>query len=671
MNVPRDWPTRSRSMPDRLFMGLLAALLLGGVCLRALPAEALREFTYRELNLTVVRADGRPMAGASVYGFCRELNLLWPRIDTEVGGRNDLIWHQSCPGKTGANGSVKVTVPPGKWGFFAAGRAAGGRGTVVAAWTDFREWQAGEKIRLTPTVRKKWTFCSPDGAALALKRVFLRPEGFPIWIPVGLPPGTESLGVEMIAGGLQVWGTGDAPRNRQGFALSWGTVNEQTPEGKLLAPEKAAVIECRGGGGRAALSWFRSGFGLEGEIALSDEATVLMTPGAFTLAYRRPVAEGLMGDFVRQSYNLEAGGQISFTLDGPLQAGVQERLWPPDKKDTKGQARLCARLYLVDGTGHLMAQLLDASGKPATFGATVVLNGERFTAKPVPSKTDVPGQGEAGQTMFTVNVGAARTDAGAVWKFTAPPGILSESELAGDQLVTVTSQSFQTEVPKLLERHAQNLLGQLETLAQAMENVTDRKRQRAVTLISIQTGRGGAGASHSGAFIGIGTKLFYSDRPILRHDTVHELGHNFGLTHGGLHETVVEATRCAGNEQISQQMAKWMFFDYMNGIARKEVGRHNTGLYMYCYAQGGPAFLRFMLANEYAVRDRLAKEGYTADEVAAALCGLALGRDITPICRAYGLEVSPERVAQVKAAAQALCQTEVLTPSQSVVPPRQ
>jgi hypothetical protein len=134
--------------------------------------------------------------------------------------------------------------------------------------------------------------------------------------------------------------------------------------------------------------------------------------------------------------------------------------------------------------------------------------------------------------------------------------------------------------------------------------------------------------------------------PMLRHDVGHELGHNYNLTHGGLHETVVEATRCFGAEQISQQPAKWMFFDRMNGQTRKEVMYHNTGLYLYCYAQGGPAFLRFMLLNEPSARDKLTKQGYSSDEATAAVVGGALNRDMEPVCRAYGFKLAPGKVAQ-------------------------
>src|SRR5689334_1072842 len=87
-------------------------------------ASALPEFAYREINVKFVRADGKPVSGASIYGFCRELNLLWPRQD-HLMKNNAILWDESFLGKTGTDGRLKATVPPGKWGFFALAQTDG------------------------------------------------------------------------------------------------------------------------------------------------------------------------------------------------------------------------------------------------------------------------------------------------------------------------------------------------------------------------------------------------------------------------------------------------------------------------------------------------------------------------------------------------------------------
>ena len=95
--------------------------------------------------------------------------------------------------------------------------------------------------------------------------------------------------------------------------------------------------------------------------------------------------------------------------------------------------------------------------------------------------------------------------------------------------------------------------------------------------------------------------------------------------------------------------------DRMNGIRRKEVLYPNTGLYLCCYARGGKPFLQFMLANEQPARKNLSKQGFSDDEITVALYNLAFGQDMTSICLAYGLSVTPTRIELATQAARDLC----------------
>jgi hypothetical protein len=408
-----------------------------------------------------------------------------------------------------------------------------------------------------------------------------------------------------------------------------------------------STINGRGGNGRAALLWqFHGGLGLEGELRLADTAKVLVTPGTYTLAYRRPLPGGLTGRFVGHRYELETNGALSLSLDGGLAPGLDQDL---EKADKKGQRKLAARLYLVDTNGHLLAEALNSSGVAAPIRASVVLAGRRIPAQPS-AKGSLPGQGEGGQTYFEANAGTISSAEGAVWEISAPPGLLAQSRLVESDMALVKTSSYAVTVPRAMEAHARNVLSQMELLASQIEQLTGRKRRRATTIYA-KPGRSGASGTHGGGYLGIGSKLFYSDDVIARHDTVHETGHNFDFFHGGLHETVVEAVRSFGSEQVSQQPAKWMFYDRMNGLTRKEVMYPNTGLYLYGYAQGGASFLRFMLANDKSLGDTLARAGFTKDEATAATLSVALKRNMTRVCVAYGLKVTADRMAAATTAA--------------------
>jgi len=121
-------------------------------------------------------------------------------------------------------------------------------------------------------------------------------------------------------------------------------------------------------------------------------------------------------------------------------------------------------------------------------------------------------------------------------------------------------------VPQDLLPHARNVLAQIEMLAAAIDNASGRRRKVEPTVITVDPARAGAKAAHNGSALSIGSVLLFDDDPISAHTIVHELGHDYGFHHGGLHETVVEVSRCAGADQITQQPAKWMFLDRMNGI---------------------------------------------------------------------------------------------------------
>jgi hypothetical protein len=83
--------------------------------------------------------------------------------------------------------------------------------------------------------------------------------------------------------------------------------------------------------------------------------------------------------------------------------------------------------------------------------------------------------------------------------------------------------------------------------------------------------------------------------------------------------------------------------------------RFSECLYRYGYAQGGLNFVHFISANEAQVMARLGKQGYSHDELTAALLSVALAKDMTPICANFGLAVTKERVAQVLLAVISLC----------------
>ncbi len=604
------------------------------------PPQALPEFVYRDLTIRVTRADGTPVAGAAVYGFCPDLNLLWPRADEEAD-RTDAIVDPSSVQKSGADGTVKVTVPPGKWGFFAVARSGA---STLAAWSDFHERAAGETVTLAPIAgTKHWTLSAPGHDSLKPRLLLLKPQSFPMWLAIN----ADEVDLDLSAGPARLWASGNATsKDTPGFAIDFGALSRETPEGKLSAGKLLAMLNCAGGGGHAKLAWSRyQQPGLEGSIDLASNATVLLSPGPMLLGYQRPLPDGLTGTFAAQFHSLAAGQTLPLNFEGKLTAALDQHLEDHD---------LSARLYLVDSNNHPLTEATDVKNKRLPFEATVTINGKSFSARPVHIRANLGQKVEENQTVVETDIGPLTSADGAEWTFTSPASLDIPAKLtdaSGAALTTVGSPTFRIEVPLVLAAQARSVLAQAEMVAHTMEQASGRARRVTPTRLLIKPEKG-ASAGHNGDHINMGSGLFFTRSLVERHTFDHELGHNFNLTHGGLMETIVEVTRCgSANPQISQQLRKWIFLDRMNGIPGREVGYHNSGLYFYFYAQGGAPFLRYISANEQAVMKKLEAKNFTPDEVETAVCSLALGRDVGPICRQYGLVADPARVDQALAAA--------------------
>jgi len=622
----------------------------------AVPSEGLPEFAYQNLSLRVVRADGKPVAGALVYGFCRDLNLLWPRGEQNDTERNSWVWEDSFLEKTDKAGQASIKVPPGKWGFYALGRSDDEEShAIVAAWSDFRVRHSEEMVQLTAGATRGWTLTTAHGDPLKASQIFLRPEGFPVWLPVGMEPGAEGVNIAGSAGAVEMWACGNAGETTPGFVLDFGKLSSTRANGKLTAIGKTATLNCTGGDASCRLMWDRyQGLGLRGEIALAPNAKVLLSSEPLSIGYRRPVPGGLTGVFSKRLYSVSTGETGTLNLSSPLTTALEQSF---AASDDNGARKLDARLFVLDGNGQLVIEALDKENKPVPFSAKLTIGGREYPAPAVHVARRHEEKILENFSVVSADVGGLQSDKGAAWEFISPPGLLSEPKVSANETgpaVTVSGMTFKTEVPRALARSAQDVLLQADLLGRLMDQASGRVRRHTPTDITLNA-QSGASAGHNGEHMTMGSSLLYSD-PILNHHAfLHELGHNYGYTHGGLMETVVEATRCGPNPQISQQPVKWMFFDRMNGIQNKETGYPESGMYFYFFAQGGMPFLRFISINEQQVIRQLENQGFSDDELRAAVCSVALHRDVGPIFRQYGLNAPAEKVEQAMKVVRPLC----------------
>ena len=631
MSSPKE--TSNLNRPKHISVLLVSAALLVSVfAASATPAEALDEFAYRKIQVAFLDIDGSPVSGASVYGYCRNLHLLWPRINDHQYSKP---WQESYLGNTGQAGILSGQVTSGRWAFVACGLSAGNH--VVAGWTDFEPLPRDGQIRIRPKVIRKWSFTIPDtgqssDGLVRHQRLFIRPKHVPIFIPVSIPS-QDVITFELPASAsFELWGQGAGIARTPAFVLNWGQMDSNTSDGERKLPGQVAILNFQGRRGRASLSWSRPwDHSLTGTVPIIIPSRMLLSPGAYCLGYRWPFGSRI-ADFVARRYDLGGGDEKTLRFDRELKAGLSVQ-----KESTK----VLARLFVVDENAHSLRRILSSDDKPLPFDGFAVTETGHHKAR----------QTSPGELLFEV-VGADDADKGQ-WRIAVPlPSIYRQTFQAAEGKV-IHSRHFRMNIPMVLEDVAANHLAQLDELEDRMRAVSGRrKRRHAETQMKVYVHRRGSSATHDGAYIRIGAKIFFRDLPAMAHDFIHELAHNFSLTHGGLQETIVEASRFTGPEILSGQASKWLFIDRMNGIKKKEGWYPNTGFYLYCYSQGGPPFLLFMAANEITIRTELGKQGFSKAETVAALAAIALQRDLSKISCTYGMCRSPERYAQALQAVQ-------------------
>jgi hypothetical protein len=224
------------------------------------------------------------------------------------------------------------------------------------------------------------------------------------------------------------------------------------------------------------------------------------------------------------------------------------------------------------------------------------------------------------------------------WYFNIPLKCVRKKPFKPDPLITVTSRHFHVTVLEILQEYMKNYLAQLDEYEDRLREISGRTKSRhANTELIVGIHHRGASATHNGRYIRIGAKIYFRDNPALWHDFGHELAHNFGLTHGGMHELIIEAARCGEEDLISGQASKWLFMDRMNGLQIREKWYPYTAYFLYAYSQGGREFLRYASENDYRRYKKSDTVGLSKEEALAAFMSIALGKDMYDESKMYGL----------------------------------
>jgi hypothetical protein len=610
-----------------------------GILLELLPshtveAAVLEEFAYQQVRVRLMGIDNVPIRGANIYGYCRDLQLFWP--DDVPGGPR---WNESCLGKTGADGSVVVKIPKGKWSFFACGLSQ--RKRVVAAWTADEPIDQSGELLLRPESVRSLSFSlgnqQAEGQQLEQNRLFLKPKHLPVFVPVDVPL-RKSIDFELPAeASFELWGQAHSQPRAPASIINWGWVSASERNTQREPAEPLAEFEFKGSPEQIGVTWELPWTpGLLGTVKVRTSSKLLLSSGRYQIGYRRLLGQ-LMGDFSGRRYEVEPETRVSLEFNDHLQGGL-------DVNTTSEVAH--ARLFVVDDNQHLLHQLLMRNGSPLEFQAAV-----RTPQGASPAK-----QTDDGEFEFSIRAEGAEQGE---WQFLAPLALCQSQRFVRQEQVEIVSEHFHVKVPQILSDLAKNLLSQLDEVENEMRLTSGREKRRYdKTELIVSVDHRGASASHNGHYIRMDYRLFFNHTPAMGHTFLHELGHNFGLTHGGRHETVVEAARSYQGEILDGQKSKWLFIDRMNGISRKESWYPPTGIYLYCYSQGGVDFLKFISKYELRIRSTLGKSDFKGGEITAAVLSVALNRNLQDIVLQYGLIDSPEQYAKAFKQARVVVEAE-------------
>src|ERR1039458_1938458 len=108
-------------------------LILTLLLVPSLAGTPLPQFRYQTIHISLCDLSGKPVPSAYVYGYCKDLNLLWPRSDVrEMLYEQSPLGHPQLTEVLGNDGQITAKVPLSHWNFM----AVGSNGRIVRAWQE-------------------------------------------------------------------------------------------------------------------------------------------------------------------------------------------------------------------------------------------------------------------------------------------------------------------------------------------------------------------------------------------------------------------------------------------------------------------------------------------------------------------------------------------------------
>jgi len=595
---------------------------------------------YVNVTVSVGDPDGNAFPGASVYGYCGQYGLMWPRFAHD---QYNSPWESPPRAVSAEDGFVHAQVPKGRWSFVAVGSLAAAETTpftLVCAARERAHVKQDMTVTLSPTRAQEIAPTHTDMGDVELTDVFCEHPASGVWLSIPLeneptPPWRFAYGPRLR--------TMLALRARDGSAC-YVTALALPATGPAVVKafrrsSLARIALVRGSASvkPVRLRWAKDIPGFKGSLEIQDAEAVYLYPGEYLLSYDCELDDGTVLTFGPGLFSLKAGETLDFVFGDGYRAGMQEQRTASEK--------FIGMLMVVDAQGLFSWRWTGSDGKRLSMkGELVISSGESL---PVECKYDKRHYWNHFQVPKD-RVPQAAEAKSREWRLDTPLKALIGDRFQGSARTRLETPYFHIDAIEPAAVAVQHFLTQADRRAQAVQEVCGHAKKRN-TLLRLEP-QLAASATHNGSRLSLSIHRLQFASPTQNHAFVHELTHNFGYRHGPLMELIVELARDNGGPQLTAQLAKWIFFDRMNGRKTPETVRGRwrdsgrdapLGLYFYLYNQNksrGRAFIVFLSKHTRHTLIQAGKRGIPARTARVALTSAAMRRDLRALWEAYGYD---------------------------------
>ena len=598
------------------------------------------DVAYVKVTVSVADPEGNAFPGASVYGYCGQHGLMWPRFTHD---QYNAPWALPPRVVSPEDGVVRAEVPKGPWAFVAVGSLAAAETTpfaLVCAARDLAYVKQDRTVALLPTRAQEIAPKYTDMGDVVLTDALCEHPASGVWlsIPLGDEPAPP-------------WRFAYGPRLRMMLALrardgsacyvtalalpATGPAVVKTFKRSSLA--RVALVRRSASVKPVRLTWAKDIPGFEGSLDIQDAEAVYLYPGEYLLSYDCELDDGTVLTFGPGLFSLTAGETRDFVFGDGYRAGMQEQ--------RTASGKFIGMLMVVDAQGLISWRWTDKDGKHLSMkGVLAISPGEPI---PVECKYDKKHYWNHFQVPIdkVPQVAEAKTRE---WRLDTPLKALIGDRFQGSARTRLETPYFHIDAIKPAAVAVQHFLQQADRRAQIIEEICTHAKKRN-TLLRLEP-QLPARATYNGSRLTLPNYGLQLPLPTQDHPFVHELTHNFAYRHGPLMELIVELSRDNGGPQITAQLAKWLFFDRLNGRKTPETitkrwrdsGRDAPlGLYYCLYNHrkgGGRSFIVFLSKHTIHTLIQAGKRGIPARTARVALTSAAMRRDLRALWEAYGYD---------------------------------